>query len=184
VLFVANIAAIVVALVFSWRLNDLVTLYWLELIAVGFITLLQMRAAIGAGTFAKSPGYLIVLFVAHYGTFCVLYRTATDVIFDRAESAPWFWAAIWPALAIIISAHIVSLRRDYLDDEAVATSRFDAMWIPYFRELPVFIPLLIALALVDGGSVARSETVLFGLGKTTIDAIAHVVYHTRIAKRR
>jgi hypothetical protein len=184
VVFSANFVAIVVAALSGWRLSDLVTLYWLELVALGGVTLIQMRFARAAGTFAKSRGYLVVLFVAHYGTFCVIYRAAIVYLFGGAASAEWYWLIVWAPLAALVIAHLLSFRRDYLPNEAAATSPFDAMWIPYLRELPVHVPLLIAILAAYGGSGTRNEVLLFGAGKTIVDFIAHAVYHTRVAPRR
>ncbi len=184
VVFSANFVALVVASLSNWQLSDLITLYWLELVALAPLTLVQMARARATGAFAKSRAYLIVLFGAHYGTFCVVYRALTVYLFGGSAAADWFWLMVWAPLAALIVAHVLSLRRDYLPNEAASTSPFDAMWIPYLRELPVHVPLLLAVVAVYGGSGARNEVLLFGAGKTIADVIAHAVYHTRIAPRR
>lgn len=184
VLFSANFVAIVVAVLFQWRLSDLFTLYWLELVALAILTIVQMQTARAEGAFAKSPGYLIVLFLAHYGTFCVMYRATIAYFFKDSIAQEWFWAVVWVPLAALIVAHVVSFSRDYLPREAAATAPFHAMWIPYLRELPVHVPLLVAVAVVQGGSGARNEVLVFGASKMMADVIAHAVYHSRIATRR
>jgi hypothetical protein len=177
----ANAACAVMAWALNWELNGLLTLYWLELIAIGFITLRQMRRASRAGTLAKSRGYLAIFFIAHYSTFCVIYRAALVYLLSgQLVNAPAYWIVVWLPLAALIGAHVVSYRRDYLPREAAGRSPFDAMWIPYLRELPLQVPMLVALTFVPDGHRAGTAVLLFGAGKTMADAVAHVLYHSRI----
>jgi len=181
--FSANFVALVVAAVSGWRLNDLITLYWLELVALAGITIYQVRRATRAGTFGKSLGYITILFVTHYGTFCVLYRAIMIRIFGAdAVAANWYWLIVWLPLTALVTAHWLSLRRDYLPHQAAALSPYDAMWIPYLRELPVHIPLLIAIAVFHPDTSARFVVLFFGTVKLLLDVGAHVLYHTRIAR--
>ena len=183
VVFSANFVAVVTAAVFRWRLSDLLMLYWLELIALGAVAIFQMRHARAAGTFQKSRGYVLIQFLAHYGTFCVVYRAVLMSLFGASTPpADWFWALVWLPLAALVIAHGLSFRRDFLPNEARNVSPFDAMWIPYLRELPVHVPLLAAIALIQPDPAARTVVLGAAGAKTALDVAAHLYYHTRLAR--
>jgi hypothetical protein len=182
--FAANAVAIVAAMLFRWRLHDLVTLYWLEIVFLAGLTVVQMWRSTGIGAFAKSRGYLTILFVTHYGTFCVVYRAFIVQWFDAAAAADWYWLVVWVPFIALAAAHIVSFRRDYLVNEAAVVSPFDVMWIPYLRELPVHLPIIVGLVIAGSNSVGLAPVVVFGVAKTLLDAGAHAFYHARLVPRR
>lgn len=183
IVFSANFVAVVTAALFGWRLSDLFTLYWLELIALGAVAIIQMRHARATGTFQKSRGYILILFLAHYGTFCVVYRAVLMSMFGaNTPPAEWFWALVWLPFTALVAAHGFSFRRDFLPNEAIHVSPFDAMWIPYLRELPVHVPLLAAIALIQPNPAARNAVLGVACAKTALDVAAHLYYHTRLAR--
>lgn len=180
-LIAANAVAIVVATVGGWSLGDLFRLYLIELVAVGVITLGQIRTASKPGAFAKSPGYLLIFFVAHYGSFCVFYLALLPrIVADFGAVAVNFWiVVIVPAVAFAV-AHAVSFVSDYLPREASRISSLQAMVLPYARELPVHLPLILAAAFLSGVIPAHQAAIGFAVAKTAIDVFAHITLHRRL----
>jgi hypothetical protein len=80
----------------------------------------------------------------------------------------------------IHAAHVVSYRNDYVPREATRVSAVQAMVLPYARELPVHIPLILAAALLSGTLSAHAAAIGFALAKTLADVGTHIALHRRL----
>lgn len=180
----ANLFPFVLVLAFGWRIPSLLFLYWCELVVVGIFSIAQMRRARVAGPFGKSIGYQIIFFVAHYGTFCVMYRALLVRLFWAGAAFPsTFWVVIWLALAGLAFAHYVSFQRDFLVAERGRITPFVAMWLPYFREVPVHAGLLTAAWLLGAVTNTLASAAAFVLVKFVVDSVVHLVYHHTVITR-
>lgn len=181
-LIAANSVAVVTAAVAGWTLGDLFRLYLIELVAVGAIALAQMRRAAKPGALAKSRGYQAIFFVAHYGSFCVFYLALLPwLVADFGAVAEYYWLIVWIPAAALAAAHVVSYQHDYLAREAVRISPLQAMFLPYARELPVHLLVILAAAILSGSVPAHQAAIGFALGKTLLDVITHISLHRRLS---
>lgn len=180
-LIAANAVAVLTAAIGGWTLGDLFRLYLIELVVVGLVTLLQIRTASKPGAFAKSRGYLLIFFIAHYGSFCVFYLALLpQIVADFGAVAPNFWIVVAVPAAALAAAHAVSYVADYLPREASRISGVQAMVLPYARELPVHVPLILAAAFLSGVLPGHSAAIGFAVGKTAADVFAHITLHRRL----
>jgi hypothetical protein len=86
-----NAIPVFAVIVFGWRALPLLLFYWIENIVVGALNIFKIVAAGVAGTKTHPVmlALLTILFVAHYGAFCLLHGAvlfATFVIGDVARS--------------------------------------------------------------------------------------------------
>lgn len=181
VLIAANSAVVATAALGGWMRNELFRVYLLELVVVGLIGMLQIHRAAKPGALAKSRGYLLIFFVAHYGTFCALYFALLPRLAwpDFEALAPEDWMLVLLCVAALAAAHATSFVFDYLPREALRISSMQANFLPYARVLPVQLPLIAAaiLAPTDGGA---GEAIVFALAKTVADVITHIALHRRL----
>lgn len=183
-LLLANLVPIALVLALEWTVPMLLHLYWFELIVVGLFTIAQMRRAHSAGPLAKSLGYQIIFFVAHYSTFCVIYRVLlVQLIWEGAPFPPAFWLAFAIPLLALAAAHLVSYRKDFLAGERGRLTPFQSMWLPYYREAPVHVVLVTAALLMKPAQIGLAATFAYAILKLAADAGTHVVYHHALLTR-
>jgi hypothetical protein len=169
-LLAANATALLTAALAGWSLGDLFRLYWFELIALGFLTLAQIHYARRPGALAKSRGYQSIFFVAHYGTFCVMYYAILpSLLGGRWADGPHFWLTVGIPAAALGAAHFAAFRLDFLRVEAPHVSAIQAMLLPYAREVPVHLPLLAVAMFLPEDLPSLKVTLLFAFGKTLAD---------------
>lgn len=171
-------------LLLDWNLHALFTLYWIELVVIGMFNIVKMLKAVQLGELGKSRSYQVIFFIAHYATFCVLYRGAMQLTMGGPESLS---AAALLGLAIGVAfltlSHGLSFTINYIGlKEFARTSSLKQMWAPYRRVLPVqaiIVPGVLVIARWDGGHLALIALVA---AKTIADIWAHLREHSPSAQ--
>ena len=151
--------------------GDVFVVYWLENVAVWWITIVKVRTARGVGGRATAtmrlngrpvdpanPAPLAFFFALHYGIFTVVHGVFAFVMASIAggDLHPVSW--LWAGLALGLS-HLGSLWINWYDGgERWRGSPGSAMWQPYPRMLVLHVSVLagFAITLRSVGSEAPS----------------------------
>ena len=153
-LIFANLAPIAGSMFFSWKLSDIMVLYWAESAIIGLFNIAKI-AVIGrwAGLFAG------LFFAAHFGGFMAVHFLFIYTIFvegfqgdgpsgDLAEVFALF-ASLWPALLALALSHGYSFFANFLGrKEHLGKTVKDQMSEPYSRII------FMHLVLIFGGGLA------------------------------
>ena len=95
-LIISNSIPVVGAIVFSWDVGLILTIYWMENIVLGFYNVIKMWMAkpdlemVGAGK--KSAGllpgkiFIIGFFIFHFGMFCMVHGVFVMVMSQGMDS--------------------------------------------------------------------------------------------------
>ena len=183
-LVLANLVPLVGVLLWGWRADDVLWLYWLENLVVGALTLL--RIAFAPGPF-RAKAFLMPFFTAHFGLFCLVHAVflahlAGGGVPDDAGTALDRFAGLWgrvgPSVAVLAGAHVLSfLRHDIAGGRLASSDPGHEMVRPYGRIfLMQFVVLLGGALAAATGSAVPALVALVGI-KIGLDAAAHLRSH-------
>ena len=184
-LIVANLIAIVLALIEGWDLRELMLVYWSQSVIIGYYS---FRRMMDLKTFStkgvrmndqkvdpteKTKKSMAWFFVVHYGFFHLMYFLF--IVVDPAEPFELNWFFFWVCVAAFFVNHGYSYRthRD-LDAERVPNIG-TIMLFPYARIIPMHLTIL------AGGWITGASTfaLLIFLGlKTAADVVMHKIEHS------
>ena len=202
VLVAANLVPIAGAVFWDWQVRDVVYLYWIENLVVGAFAILRILAGTpdamqmfaGSGAFRDAaPGSrlllgklaVIVLFLLHYGAFCVGHRVFLGALFPAPPGAASHTALgsltglpldrnALVAIAAIAASHAYSFLRNYLGRGEYRHPDFgEIMTQPYKR---IFITQMFILAggfLVQAFNLPLAALVVFVGLKIAFDGYFH-----------
>ena len=182
----ANVLTLVLAFVFSWRVHDLMAVYWVQSVIIGASYVARMlklesfstegfrinnRAVQPtAATKRQTAGF----FAVHFGFFHFVY-----LVFILAETG----AGILFELGFVACAlafgfnHLYSYRYHRELDRQGTPNIGKLMFTPYARIVPMHLTIIFTATMA--GSVSL---VLFGVLKTAADVIMHVLEHRSLRK--
>ena len=89
-----NIAPLIGVLFFDWNIGNVVILYWVENLVIGFWTLIKMLTARGSSGHPVALGatlFMCVFFTVHYGMFCMGHGTFITVILGDSSAGGGFF---------------------------------------------------------------------------------------------
>ena len=162
VLVVANLLPLAGVLFLGWRVFDVLMLYWVENLVIGFINLMRMAVTPG-----RSKWFLIVFFAAHYGFFCFGHLAALIGLFGEAyavsDARDYFfggpvsdpsgahWQTMqWIAAAGIAASHLFSYFSNFVAaGEYRRTTVNTLMTRPYGRIVVLHLSIIIGAALIE-----------------------------------
>lgn len=174
VLTVANLVPLLGVVLFQWGAAQLVFLYWVENLVIGFYTVLKMALLnVGNPLLHLAKLVQIPVFCLHFGFFCAIHGIFLVVLFKPGDEVPALFqhlhgsgqflyldfpasviAAVWhqrppgiewPACGLLVS-HGVSFVQNFLANEAYAFWNVgDLMRQPYNRMV------ILHLAIIGGG---------------------------------
>jgi hypothetical protein len=204
-LLVANLVPIFVAVVFHWDVTGVVVFYWIENLIIGFWSICRIAMARGRSTGLPGSGgkyVLVPFFAVHYFLFCAVHGFFIGLLFsgvlDRfrpmgsaAEvSLPGIFARLYSgsgllatgsvllAIAGIFISHGISFQRNYLGKGEYKTARPETeMFRPYGRIVLMHVSILFGGILVVLFGAPLFFVILLMIGKTLMDAAAHVASH-------
>lgn len=168
-LIFANALVAIPVLVGRWTPATVLRVFWWELIPLGILGIAWIAGARARGPFQKSRGYQVIFYVAHYSTFCVIYRAAlARTVWSELPAPNWFWLWILPIVLVLAVPHVVSFRKDYRQgaDRYVSTTR--AMVMPYYRAVPLHGVLIVLVLLLPATAVGG---LLLVAAKTLTDVL-------------
>lgn len=179
-----NALVLIGPLLLDWNLRALFTLYWIELVVIGMFNIVKMLKAVQLGELGKSRSYQVIFFIAHYATFCVLYRGLMQLTMGGPESlSAAALLGIASGAALLTLSHGLSFTTNYIGlKEFAETSSLKQMWAPYRRVLPVQVVIVsgvLAIAQWNGGPAALITLIA---AKTIADLWAHRREHSPSAK--
>ena len=183
-LIFSNLIVIVLALIQGWRLIELVWVYWLQNIIIGFFNWRRMMNLKQFSTenfksngvqpppTKKTRRSTALFFLFHYGFFHLVYLVFLVQFIDTFPSQVLLHGAI--GMAIFFFNHYFSYRYNRELDDATVPNIGSIMFLPYLRVIPMHLVILFGAGL-DGGS--RGILIFFLLLKTTADVLMHTIEH-------
>ena len=187
-LLVANGVVLAIALVADWRLADLMSVYWIQSVAIGgsyFMRILSLEKfstenfRINGRHVDPTPEtkrQTAFFFLLHYGGFHVGY-----LIFIATEAPGALNVDIGLlvcAIAFIVD-HMYSYRYHRELDRQGTPNIGTLMFTPYLRIIPMHLTIVIGALALDSAGV-----LFFGLLKTGADVGMHIIEHKILGKRR
>lgn len=191
VLLLTNLVPLVGLIWFDWNGLDILVLYWLELVLIGFLTVIKIWFAEGQAresrhfaavvALTKLPASITILFfICHFGLFVLGYflllEDALGLSLELSED-------VMAAGLVFFASHSFSLfyhffyRREY----QVVTSGA-MMMMPYIRLIPMHISILLVLSVVANPTSTGFPITLLIL-KPLVDAMTHVAMHVGLGTR-
>ncbi len=184
-LIFSNLLVIVLAVVQRWQLIELIWVYWLQNIIIGFF---NWRRMVNLKQFStknfKSNGLqppptkktrrsTALFFLFHYGAFHFAYLLFLIQFIDELPPQVMLHGAV--GLTIFFGNHYFSYRYNRELDDATVPNIGNIMFLPYLRVVPVHLVIIFGAGL-GGGS--QGALIFFLLLKTAVDVLMHVIEHS------
>ena len=172
---------------------DLLFIYWVETVVVGFYGILRIAFARGPGTSRSALFVVIPLFVLHFGAFCVIYGSMLFELFGHKstlflidprnrygfapgrelfEVVPFAFAAQG---VLVLLAHGVSFVQNYLKGGEYLRATFAGEHQrPYRRLVAMHLALVIGTTATSAKDSPLAMLVLLVLLKTAVDVYSHI----------
>ena len=160
-LIAANIVPLIGVLFWDWRVFDVMFLFWVENVLIGFFNVLKMSAWTIRSRIYPAV-LLIAFFVVHYGGFAFGHFIFVVALFgdvQPGDKAGWAFFMTRPefhtwgfylAVLGLFTSHLFSFCVNFLRrGEIKRTNAFDLMSAPYGRVMILHVTLLL------GGAAAQ-----------------------------
>jgi len=183
-LILSNLLVIVLAVVQRWQVIELLWVYWLQNIIIGFFNWRRMinlkefstdnlkSNGLQAPPTRKTKRSMARFFLVHYGLFHAAYLFfLVQIIEDIPSQVLLHWAI---GLAIFFFNHYFSYRYNRELDDASLPNIGNIMFLPYLRVIPMHLVLGIAASI---GVRSLWSLLFFLLLKTIADVLMHVTEH-------
>ena len=183
-LILSNLIVIVLAVVQRWQVIELLWVYWLQNIVIGFfnwrrmINLKEFSTAnlktngLQAPPTRKTKRSMARFFLVHYGFFHAAYLFfLVQVIDDISSKVLLHWTI---GLTIFFINHYFSYRYNRELDDACLPDIGNIMFLPYLRVIPMHLVLGFAISI---GIRSLWSLLFFLLLKTIVDVLMHVIEH-------
>ena len=183
-LILSNLLVIVLAVVQRWQVIELLWVYWLQNIIIGFFNWRRMinlkefstdnlkANGLQAPATRKTKRSMARFFLVHYGFFHAAYLFfLVQLIDDIPAQVLLHWAI---GLAIFFFNHYFSYRYNRELDDASLPNIGNIMFLPYLRVIPMHLVLGVAASI---GVRSLWSLLFFLLLKTTADVLMHVIEH-------
>lgn len=184
-LIAANLFAAVVAVVFGMDLKDLMLVYWVQSVIIGFsffIRMLNLQQYSTEGFSGVGEGKITnaLFFLFHYGGFHAGYLL---FLVAGPESKGTVMVPVTGlglcALAFAVN-HAYSLAHNIRLDRSGSPNLGTMMFLPYARVVPMHLTIIFGDQLAGG---MQALMLFIGL-KTAADVIMHVIEHHVLRKGR
>jgi len=191
-LIIANLIPIFGVAFFDWSLYQILLMYWLENIAIGFYTILKIAKARGGFMFAPGCGqtgnlfklFIIPFFIIHFGGFTVGHGIFIYAIFGPNGMFPEDAVQIVPLVIIFcffIISHGVSFWQNYINkEEFLQMAPMELVFSPYKRIFVTHISIIGGVfVFIFLGLNGWSRIIIIVL-KTYLDYKFHLREHKKI----
>lgn len=190
-ILIGNILAIVWALVAGWNLGELMAIYWVQSVIIGFFHVFRMLllrrfctegfTSNGERVPETSSGKIstAIFFAIHYGFFHFIYAIFLVGMFDAGSPGPS--GGTWFLLSVLgfLLGHGYSFYQNVRADLDRKPNLGTMMFLPYARIIPMHLTII--LGSQTGTGVA--SLLLFSGLKTVADHVMHVVEHCVLQKK-
>jgi hypothetical protein len=197
-LFISNILAIVMGIVFGWSLFEVMWIYWVQSVIIGFFNFLRMflfsiKSIMGKNsenvnniaTFIMGV-FLSFFFVVHYGGFHTGYfiflslfssgEMGNSVVVNLSQFLPSFFLIS----AVFFVNHLFSFIYFYNKNKSSLVT-FDSlanmMGKPYMRIIPLHLTIIFGGMFLVIGIMNEFVLVFFLILKTFVDLQMHFIEH-------
>lgn len=181
-LILSNLFVTVLAVVQHWQVIELLWVYWLQNIIIGFFNWRRILNKEDFGLDKDTNNKKTAkFFLIHYGFFHLGYLVFLIQRLDNTSSQVLLHGAI--GLAIFFLNHYYSYRHNRELDDAMQHTSVDAyivFFFPYLRVIPMH--LVIGFA-IEVGELSWLTLLFFLLLKTVADVLMHIIGHTINRKR-
>lgn len=156
-LVAANLVPLAGVLLFGWRLEEVIVLFWAESAVIGFYTLLKM--AVVGKWLAPFAG---VFFAGHFGGFMAIHFLFIYELFVRGldarsrepgavEALTSLFTPLWPALLALFLSHGVSFVLNFLARHEYRSATISSLMAAPYRRV-----ILMQFTLIFGGWVVMA----------------------------
>jgi len=188
-LIAANMVPLAGVLLWGWRVFDVMLLFWLENVIIGFFNILKMSAWI-IRTKVYPAVVMVLFFTAHYGGFALAHFIVLMALFGGGQpgdtlgpafilSRPEFHTAGFYGAALgLFTSHLFSFCANFLARGEIAKTHIGIlMTAPYKR-----VTMLHAALLIGGTAAQILKQPVWALGlliglKIAFDLRAHHKSH-------
>ena len=184
-LIFANLAPIAGSMFFSWKLSDIMVLYWAESAIIGLFNVCKIITINRVGALLAAP-----FFVAHFGAFMAVHFLFLYTIFVEPDQAgvagtgdltmvAAVFIALWPAFLGLFLSHAFSFFQNFLGRREYLNRTVDQqMTEPYSRIIFMHVALILGggLSMVLGGSTLVLLVII--VFKIVFDVKAHLKQHS------
>jgi len=183
-LLLSNLLTIVWAVAEGWRIVDVMLVYWVQSVVIGYynyhrimdlkkfstenFTMNNRRPNPTPETKKKVAGF----FALHYGVFHLAY--IAFILGDNSGGIEMSTIGIMACVIAFVLNHRYSYRYNKERDSKRVPNIGTIMFFPYARIVPMH--LTIGLAASQGGGSMKALVIFLGL-KTVADIIMHMVEH-------
>lgn len=186
---ISNVLTIVLAVIFKWPIGDLLVVFWVQSVVIGYYSYHRIRGLKEFSTAGfkinnrsvqpteKTKRDTAVFFAIHFGIFHVVYLAflASDGAFSR-------FGVIWLLLTSL--SFVYSHRQSYLLNRAADQSGKPnigtMMFLPYARVFPMHLMIIGGRLLSEHFNLLA--VLAFGALKLGADVLMHVVEHKALRK--
>lgn len=193
-LVAANLVPLLGALFWGWRVFDIVVLYWIENVIVGFLNAIRMLMIRNGGTgglhlFGKI--FQIGFFLFHYGVFTLVHGVFVFTLLGggfgvtkQEVDIPLLLIKLkWAVLALVIS-HVFSLLYNFIGKQEYKKSDLQTqMMAPYPRMIALHVAIVFGAFAVEALGQPVVLLAILVVGKTIADCKLHVKSHRKLAEK-
>lgn len=184
-ILIGNIAPLIGVLFFNWSVANVIILYWIENLIIGFWTLIKMLTARGFPDKSVSFGatlFMCVFFTVHYGMFCMGHGTFISIILDIPGAGRGFipvksmisggliTTGVLIGTLVMFVNYGISYVKDYiLSGEYKNASSHALMFSPYGHIIVVHIAVMIGAGISSFKGSPMWLMLALIIGKTLIE---------------
>ena len=169
-LVLSNVFSLMIVLLFGGGVGEIMLLYWLENVIVGFYNIPKMILVD-----ARKSLVMVPFFVVHYGIFAFVHGIFVRVIFVKGDVS--MSNLVLAALPIFVS-HGVSLFTNFIDGQEYRNKSADAQMVaPYARVIVLHLAVLLSGFFVMFLGLPIIALVLLAILKIFVDLRGHEREH-------
>ena len=181
-LLASNIIVIILAIVQKWNVSDVLWVYWMQSVIIGFFQFLRILSLKKFSTenfkINNQPAlptiqtkiFTAFFFALHYGFFHFIYAIFLFILFKSDK--PLDFGYLFVGGSIFFLNHFFSYWHNRIADEQKTQNIGKLMFSPYLRIIPMH------LIIIFGAFLGQSTLIIFLLLKTSADILMHNIKHS------
>lgn len=179
-LLVSNLIVIILSVVQNWEVSEVLWVYWMQSIIIGFFQFLRILSLKKFSTenftinnrpappTLKTKVFTAFFFMFHYGFFHFIYAI---FLFSLFTNQPFNFRYLILGSFIFFLNHTFSFYHNRVVDQQRVQNIGSLLFAPYARIIPMH------LVIVFGAILGQSTLVVFLLLKTLADLLMHTIKH-------
>ena len=189
-LIAANLVPLFGTLFLGWTSGDVLVVYWVETVVIGFYTILRMPVAWGWFALFSVP-----FFIVHFGVFLIIAGRLAIGAYVLVDDVPGQgWATLDPIrgelqvfAVLMLASHGVSFVTNFIGNKEYRLLKKDPeqlMVAPYRRIFVMMTSVVVGATLVFLTEAPSALMSIFIVLKIVADMIAHLNEHDMIHRGR